>query len=48
MSDLVVLAFETQGGAAGMLSEIERLQKMQLLTLDDAATSSATRMANRR
>jgi uncharacterized membrane protein len=38
MSDLVVLAFDTQTGAADMLSEVDRLQKMQLLTLDDAAT----------
>jgi uncharacterized membrane protein len=38
MSDLVVLAFDTQAGAAEMLSEVDRLQKMQLLTLDDAAT----------
>jgi uncharacterized membrane protein len=38
MSDLVVLAFDTQGGAQQMLSEVDRLQKLQLLTLDDAAT----------
>jgi uncharacterized membrane protein len=38
MSDLVVLAFDTQTGATEMLSEVDRLQKMQLLTLDDAAT----------
>lgn len=38
MSDLVVLAFDTQSGAGEMLTEIDRLQKLQLLTLDDAAT----------
>jgi uncharacterized membrane protein len=38
MSDLVVLAFDTQTGAKQMLGEVERLQKLQLLTLDDAAT----------
>jgi uncharacterized membrane protein len=38
MSDLVVLAFDSPDGAARMSAEIERMQKMQLLTLDDAAT----------
>jgi uncharacterized membrane protein len=37
MSDLVVLAFDTQDGAARMSSEIDRMKKMQLITLDDAA-----------
>jgi uncharacterized membrane protein len=38
MSDLVVLAFDSEGGAAGFSSEILRMQKMKLLTLEDAAT----------
>jgi uncharacterized membrane protein len=37
MSDLVVLAFDTREGASRMSAEIERMQKMQLLKLDDAA-----------
>lgn len=38
MSNLVVLAFETEGGAEQMLGEIDRLQKMSLIKLEDAAT----------
>jgi uncharacterized membrane protein len=38
MSDLIVLDFNSEGGAARMHAEIDRMQKMQLLTLDDAAT----------
>ena len=38
MSDLVVLAFNTEDGAARMITNVERLQKMSLLKLDDAAT----------
>ena len=38
MSDLVVLAFDTEDGAANMANEIKRMQKMQLITLSDAAT----------
>jgi uncharacterized membrane protein len=38
MSNLVVLAFNTEDGATRMLSEVDRLQKMNLLTLEDAAT----------
>jgi uncharacterized membrane protein len=38
MSDLVVLAFETEDGAAKMAEEIKNMQKMQLITLSDAAT----------
>ena len=38
MSDLVVLAFDSESGAAGFGSEIQRMQKMKLLTLEDAAT----------
>jgi len=38
MSDLVVLAFETEDGAANMANEIKKMQKMQLITLSDAAT----------
>ena len=38
MSDLLVLAFDTEDGAANMAGEIKRLQKMQLITLSDAAT----------
>ena len=37
MSDLVVLAFKDQGGAAQFSSEIQRMQKMQILKLEDAA-----------
>jgi uncharacterized membrane protein len=38
MSELVVLAFDTEGGATNMLGKIERLQKERLITLEDAAT----------
>ena len=37
MSDLVVLAFKDEGGASRFSSEIARMQKMQILQLDDAA-----------
>jgi uncharacterized membrane protein len=37
MSDLVVLAFKDQGGAARFSSEVEKMQKMQILKLEDAA-----------
>jgi uncharacterized membrane protein len=38
MSNLVVLAFKDEGGAAAFTSEVERMQKMNILKLDDAAT----------
>jgi uncharacterized membrane protein len=38
MSDLVVLAFNTERGATNFGSEIQRMQKMNLITLEDAAT----------
>ena len=38
MSDLVVLAFNTEDGAARFLGRIDQMQKMSLLKLDDAAT----------
>lgn len=37
MSDMVVLAFDTPDGAERMLSEVDRMQKQMILTLDDAA-----------
>jgi uncharacterized membrane protein len=37
MSELVVLAFDTEAGASQMLSDIDRLQKQQLIKLEDAA-----------
>jgi uncharacterized membrane protein len=37
MSELFVLAFETETGASEMLGTIDRLQKQQLITLEDAA-----------
>jgi uncharacterized membrane protein len=37
MSELFVLAFETETGASEMLDTIERLQKQELITLEDAA-----------
>jgi uncharacterized membrane protein len=37
MSDLFVLAFETESGASEMLETIGRLQKQELITLEDAA-----------
>jgi uncharacterized membrane protein len=37
VSELVVFAFETETGAAEMGDELQRLQKQQLITLDDAA-----------
>ena len=38
MSNLIVLAFDTEAGATSMLAEVGRLQKMQLMSIDDAAT----------
>src|SRR3954454_258242 len=38
MSNLVVLAFDTEAGATTMLAEVDKLQKMQMLSLEDAAT----------
>jgi len=38
MSNLIVLAFDTEAGATNMLAEVERLQKMQLISIEDAAT----------
>jgi uncharacterized membrane protein len=38
MSNLIVLAFDTEAGATNMLAEAGRLQKMQLMSIDDAAT----------
>ena len=38
MSDLVVLAFDTEAGATEMLGTIDRMQKMQIIQLEDAAT----------
>jgi uncharacterized membrane protein len=38
MGDLVVLAFKDEMGAPRFLGEIERMQKMNLITLEDAAT----------
>ena len=38
MSDLVVFAFDNESGAAEMGSAIQRLQKQELIKLDDAAT----------
>ena len=37
MSNLVVLAMDTEGGAAEMQQEIKRLQQENLITLEDAA-----------
>jgi uncharacterized membrane protein len=37
MSELIVLAFKTKTGAQEMADEIKNLQKMQLITLEDAA-----------
>ncbi len=37
MSELIVLAFKTKTGAQEMANEIKNLQKMQLITLEDAA-----------
>lgn len=37
MSELIVLAFKTKTGAQEMADEIQNLQKMQLITLEDAA-----------
>jgi uncharacterized membrane protein len=38
MSQLVVLAFDTPEGAARGAQEVEKMQKLQILSLDDAAT----------
>jgi len=40
MATLTVLKFETSDGAKQMLGKIEGLQKMQLITLQDAAVVS--------
>lgn len=37
MSDLVVLTFKDEGGASRFSSEVERMQKMNILSLEDAA-----------
>jgi uncharacterized membrane protein len=37
MSELIVLAFNSEAGASQMLGEVERLQKLELIKLDDAA-----------
>ena len=37
MSDLIVLAFDTETGASEMLDTIGRLQKQEVITLEDAA-----------
>lgn len=37
MSELIVLAFKTETGAQDMASEIQKLQKQHLITLEDAA-----------
>ena len=42
MSDLVVLAFDSPNGASQALKEIDRLQKEQLIKLDDAAIVERT------
>lgn len=38
MSNLVVLAFQDQGGASRFSGELDRMQKMGILKLEDAAT----------
>lgn len=37
MSELIVFAFDTQGGARDMGEAVQRLQKQELLSIDDAA-----------
>lgn len=39
MSNLVVLAFDTESGAQQTLEEVERLQKQNLIRVNDAATA---------
>lgn len=39
MSNLVVLAFNNEEGAQGALHELEKLQKQNLVQVDDAATA---------
>jgi len=38
MSELIVFAFDSESGATQMAEEISRLQKQQLIQLEDAAT----------
>ena len=38
MSELIVLAFQSEEGAKQALSELANLQKQELITLSDAAT----------
>jgi hypothetical protein len=38
VSNLVVLAFDSEAGAKQMIKRVDNLQKMQLLQLDDAET----------
>jgi uncharacterized membrane protein len=39
MSDLVVLAFESEAGASTTLKDVEKLQNRQLIHVEDAATA---------
>ncbi|HSX29070.1 MAG TPA: DUF1269 domain-containing protein [Candidatus Saccharimonadales bacterium] len=39
MSNLIVMAFESEGGAAATLKEVESLQKEHLIQVEDAATA---------
>jgi len=39
MSNLIVLAFDTENGAARTLKKIEELAKQNLITIEDAATA---------
>ncbi len=48
MSDLVVLAFDTETGATEMRDDLIRLQKQKIVELEDAASLSGNRMAKSR
>jgi uncharacterized membrane protein len=39
MSDLIVIAYDTEEKGYEALYELDRLQKMQLITLEDAAVA---------
>jgi uncharacterized membrane protein len=38
VTNLIVLAFDSEAGAKQMINRVDSLQKMQILQLDDAAT----------
>ncbi len=48
MSDLIVVAFDNETGAEKMRDALVGMQKRHLVTLEDAAVLSASKMAKSR